>query len=562
MRLENYQEKIKGYHSKLSGLFFPGGGEPDPRRRALADVLSKHAVRVKELDHNAGPSVMFYGDYNAGKSTLLNAVMGKAVAEVKDVPATDKSTAYSWNGYKLFDTPGIGAPIEHEEVADEKLEHCDVILFVVSTQGSFERKEIYERMRYIVGKKKKLLIALNNKSGLNQAGLEGQKVIQNIRDKVLRNLGESGKHSVIVVNAQDALEGRLRGDEALVRESGVEGLETAIVREIRRVNGYKLLYKDLRNLIDNVDPQAKALFSDAARGESADLNNALRELNEGYWAFITEEGEIVRQKCSGLASALFAVFPKEPGEDMDKDALRDELAKTQERYQNAVFEAVRVDLGKKIQEIVSSVDKFPREVSGAEKVGIRGRELAYASPPASDTGLGSAPSAAYLGSDDVWGKAQVVAFSAGELLELLPQIPLPIAIPPIAIPAIPIPIIIAVIEALKILFGESKQENERRRVIEEAKARREAEERQQRARDSWRQELRDYCGTNAEEFVMALQSAVRKYAEDVLKPFVEEGRKRIGAQKESVRAFYALEGEYYALKAEIDATLEELSSQS
>ena len=56
------------------------------------------------------PTLMFYGVYNAGKSTLLNAIMGQAVASVADIPETHQVTGYKWNGYELFDTPGINGP--------------------------------------------------------------------------------------------------------------------------------------------------------------------------------------------------------------------------------------------------------------------------------------------------------------------------------------------------------------------------------------------------------------------------------------------------------------------
>ena len=39
-------------------------------------------------------SIMVYGVYNAGKSTLINALVGEEVAATDDVPLTDKITAY------------------------------------------------------------------------------------------------------------------------------------------------------------------------------------------------------------------------------------------------------------------------------------------------------------------------------------------------------------------------------------------------------------------------------------------------------------------------------------
>ena len=59
---------------------------------------------------------MVYGIYNAGKSSILNELIGEDKAIVEDTPTTEAVTYYDWQGYKIADTPGIFAPIEHEEV--------------------------------------------------------------------------------------------------------------------------------------------------------------------------------------------------------------------------------------------------------------------------------------------------------------------------------------------------------------------------------------------------------------------------------------------------------------
>ena len=76
------------------------------------------------------PRVMVFGTYNAGKSTLINALIGAEVARVADEPATDKVTTYPWRGFLLDDTPGIDAPIAHEQVTRAHVETCDAVLFL------------------------------------------------------------------------------------------------------------------------------------------------------------------------------------------------------------------------------------------------------------------------------------------------------------------------------------------------------------------------------------------------------------------------------------------------
>lgn len=75
--------------------------------------------KVLGLLQEQKPKVLVYGIYNAGKSTLVNVLCGKEVAEVGDRPTTAKTQPYDAGKYILMDTPGIDAPIEHEMEADE-----------------------------------------------------------------------------------------------------------------------------------------------------------------------------------------------------------------------------------------------------------------------------------------------------------------------------------------------------------------------------------------------------------------------------------------------------------
>ena len=102
--------------------------------------------KVLGLLQEQKPKVLVYGIYNAGKSTLVNVLCGKEVAEVGDRPTTAKTQPYDAGKYILMDTPGIDAPIEHEMEADENMNNCHVILFVVSSKGGFESRKNYERM--------------------------------------------------------------------------------------------------------------------------------------------------------------------------------------------------------------------------------------------------------------------------------------------------------------------------------------------------------------------------------------------------------------------------------
>ena len=99
---------------------------------------------------NLKPRIMVYGIYNAGKSSIINELIREDRAEVADRPMTYKVDSYEWNGYILDDAPGVGAPQKHEEETEKYLPNADVVLFVMSSNGSNEMKQNYERMKNIV----------------------------------------------------------------------------------------------------------------------------------------------------------------------------------------------------------------------------------------------------------------------------------------------------------------------------------------------------------------------------------------------------------------------------
>lgn len=188
-----------------------------------------------ETKKNFEPTLMVYGTYNAGKSTLLNALFGiEEMAKTGDSPETAEVHGYKYNGYTIYDTPGINAPIEHAEVTSEHLKKCEVILFVLSNDGSLEEEYVYTKISEIVKSNKPLLIVLNNKKG-NE--LDSKETIQEI-DKVNINLSKIGdkegiknieeKVSLVMVDALTALEGKIEQEQELIVESNILQLELTI----------------------------------------------------------------------------------------------------------------------------------------------------------------------------------------------------------------------------------------------------------------------------------------------------------------------------------------------
>ncbi len=98
-------------------------------------------------------SVALVGRPNAGKSTLLNALLGQKAAIVSDKPQTTRHVlrgvlTEGRNQALLFDTPGFHRPLHRMNrqmmrIAEETLRRADVVALVVDAATSFGRGDAY-----------------------------------------------------------------------------------------------------------------------------------------------------------------------------------------------------------------------------------------------------------------------------------------------------------------------------------------------------------------------------------------------------------------------------------
>ena len=210
------------------------------------------------------PRIMIYGIYNAGKSSIINELIREDKAKVQDIPTTDSVDSYEWNGYTIDDTPGVGAPMKHEEVTQAHLKRADIVLFVMSTTGANELKQNYERMKDIVDAGKKLIIVLNDKN----SDLEtNDSAIQLIKMKVVEHMEQVGidqanaNYHFVVVNARRAHKGRIEHKTRLWQKSHMEELEQVMLTELKRAGGFEVLQRVLQD-VEHYMEQAIGMLSE------------------------------------------------------------------------------------------------------------------------------------------------------------------------------------------------------------------------------------------------------------------------------------------------------------
>lgn len=221
-------------------------------QRDLIKYIAEEKIEALETDiaqrsANSQPIVMVYGVYNAGKSTLLNALIGREEAEVGDIPKTNKVSSYQIGDVSVLDTPGIDAPIEHETITREQLTKSDAVIFVLSSDGVLEEQQTYVEIRKILEAGKPLIVVINNKNGYENSSPEYVALIEkfrsNLQEFMVNNeslLEQLDQTPTFLVNAKLALKGKLEKKQKLVAYSQLYELEKAVQKLFESTNSKKV----------------------------------------------------------------------------------------------------------------------------------------------------------------------------------------------------------------------------------------------------------------------------------------------------------------------------------
>lgn len=232
------------------------------------DKIDSFTRHIEEKLSNFKPTLMIYGTYNAGKSTLLNALFGQEeMAKTGDAPETKDVHQYTYNGYTIYDTPGLNANCEDDIVTTEHLKKSEVILFVMSNNGSLEEDYVYNKISEVVKSNKPIVIVLNNKNGMDPNSIESKQSMIKVGEN-LRKIGDRNniekietKVEICMVNAKTALKGKLENKNLILKKSNILQLENMIEKLLEKsgnnevINALNIYIKDfisdIISIIDN-----------------------------------------------------------------------------------------------------------------------------------------------------------------------------------------------------------------------------------------------------------------------------------------------------------------------
>lgn len=330
---------------------------------ALAEAHSPDCALVKEkqlIRNHLGdytPTLMFYGTYNAGKSTLLNALLDTNVAGTSDAPCTSAITSYKLGDYTVFDTPGIDAPQEHERLSKEHLQHCHAVVFVLSTGGQFDERGVVEEIVRIYRSNKPIVLVLNNKAGFTLGSGE----LESIQSKLMENcISVSNEREfaqrvpLLLVNAATAINGRLKGSERLLADSGVPDLERVLLQSLASINQVQLLQVPLDLVDAGLESLLGHLSGQGLGGDSEVVDAVIAKVRQVRTDTVRAATLDVRELRNGLIQAV--VNAGHSGQKLE-DCLRSYLELVQSRIDGRLQES-----GQQLEKELSTEESVSRVV--------------------------------------------------------------------------------------------------------------------------------------------------------------------------------------------------------
>lgn len=262
--------------------------------------------------------IVIVGEYNSGKSALINSLLGSPLVEMGATPTTDKITVITsddvthqlkryendediaivkssherLDNLAIVDTPGTNSLIDrHQQLTEQFIPRADLILFVSSMQQPLTASEKHFLSLIHEQWQRKIIFLLNKKDLLEEADFE--KVVdysrQHLRDYFRRDI------PIYTISAKQALAGRTQQNRELLEASMVPRLEEEIFDRLGNKERWNLKLKTPlitieKYLTDRCDVYGKTIISldEEIKGiqkieeQSKARTSRIKELLEAY----------------------------------------------------------------------------------------------------------------------------------------------------------------------------------------------------------------------------------------------------------------------------------------
>lgn len=281
---------------------------------------------IKELpttvfEHNKPISLVFVGQYSAGKSSIVKALTGIEEIEIGEGITTLQVESYPWNDLVVVDTPGIHTNIrpDHDKKSYRAIADADILVYVI-TQELFD-DYIGRKFQDLLFKEDKApeMILVVNKMGSIGNTLENQSIKLNDLEKVTTPYSPKDLHTVFV-DAESYIASLSEDDpevsEELVKQSNYgqlvdtlnsfveeKGYLLKLTTVLYRV--YDILQDALVKSTENIGDEDLADVEEHLRRERRILTNTIYQIKRSVETIYEKAAGEIRDKGIELANSVY-----------------------------------------------------------------------------------------------------------------------------------------------------------------------------------------------------------------------------------------------------------------
>ncbi|CAD5958016.1 GTPase [Planktothrix agardhii] len=272
----------------------------------LTEIQKKLREELKVYREDGVLSVAFIGQYSSGKSTIISALTGNRDIKIDADIATDRTTAYNWNGIKIIDTPGLFTERQdHDQITYEAINKADLLVFCL-TYMLFDSitVENFKNLAYNKGYRWKMMLVVNKMS--DGAG-EEEELIAHYRESLAQALKPYSldEFPVCFIDAKDYCEGIDEKEDFLIEISRFQTFINALNKFVQKRSAFVKFDTPIRITLGFVD-EAELILT-----RNSPEDNAFLEILTRLSRVLRKERSRLQTQVKNIALKMSSQIVKE-----------------------------------------------------------------------------------------------------------------------------------------------------------------------------------------------------------------------------------------------------------
>lgn len=227
--------------------------------------------------------IVFIGQYDAGKSTIISALTGDKEIVIDSDVATKETKDYKWDGVIVTDTPGLYTEnIEHDQKTIETIKQADLLVYCI-TSDLFNQYtlEDFKNWAFTLNYSGKMFLVINKM--LKEAGPSYELLQNTYTDTINLSLQPHSinEFSHSFIDAEDYRNGIKKNNTELVDLSHFESFISALNRFVNQKGMLGKFDKPISIMKSSIDKVTQRIMNDdSQRAFTALLSRIERKIDQ------------------------------------------------------------------------------------------------------------------------------------------------------------------------------------------------------------------------------------------------------------------------------------------